>query len=302
MSTIFATRRGFLYQDKFVVLSFLNHLISKSILEIYIDYPFNSPGQRSMDLRLLFSDGDQIIERVFSIKTGESYKNDMQTTDSTQIKESFEELKIYDTLPRTISTQLEMILVISPPLKGRISDCWTQLKKVEGKSIYVGEAKIAIDWLYTYLGMAEFPNERDMFGFLKKIKIMDSYSDSPDSHAEEEAPLDDMIIRKIQKLIKELGAHSSEYQLPTDLLMYQMIHACQKNAGTGTDIVPILTDILIRFCTQRLMINTNGTGKFEKVYEDVQRMFETWKKSIPVVIPPSEVPVIAESPEGETIT
>ncbi len=57
MSTIFATRRGFLYQDVQTCLQFLNYFQSKQIKEIYVDFEFDEAGQRSTDIKIVLIEG-----------------------------------------------------------------------------------------------------------------------------------------------------------------------------------------------------------------------------------------------------
>ncbi len=251
-------------------------------MAIFIDFPFDSPNQRSMDLKLIIKTIGLPIERAISIKTGESFKKDLRTDDSTQIKESFEELKVYNDLHGE-TTDLEMFLVISPPIKSRIASYWERLKAIDGKHIYTADARIATDSLFSDLSMPEFATPKDMFGFIKNISICDSYQDVPDSEIEDETPLDDIIIRKIQKLAKELGADSTATELPDKLLMFEMLHSCQRYAGTGTDMSPILTKILLGFFAQRLMINRNGTEKFKDKHDEIKRVFEIWRRGVSIV-------------------
>ncbi|OGE25744.1 hypothetical protein A2780_02545 [Candidatus Daviesbacteria bacterium RIFCSPHIGHO2_01_FULL_41_45] len=301
MSTIKATRQGFLYQDKYALWLFLTHFLSKNLAELYIDYPFGETAQqRSMDLRLILKESEDRVEKVYGIKTGESFKLDMTTEHSSQIKEAFKELRLYEAVPHLAI--LDMLLIISPPLKSKIADCWNQLEKLDGKANYGGEAKNAADWLFDYLEIAEFANGRGMFTFLKKIKIRDSYPDIPDGEGEDESPLDAIIIRKIQKFAETLGVNSTDTELPPELLFHQMLYLCQKHAGTGIDIAPILKMNILNFFAHRNMINRSGTADFGESLREIERRCKTWEEAdlLVVVTPlPQISPAVAS--EGGNI-
>src|SRR3990167_3043800 len=72
MSSIFQTRRGFFYQDRYAVYIFLSHLLKNDVKEFFTDFPLQ--GQKSIDVRLIDS---QNIEKVFEVKTGEVFKLDL---------------------------------------------------------------------------------------------------------------------------------------------------------------------------------------------------------------------------------
>ncbi len=300
MSTIKATRQGFLYQDKYALWLFLTHFLSKNLAELYIDYPFGETvQQRSVDLRLILRESEDQVEKVYGIKTGESFKLDMTTEHSSQIKEAFKELRLYEAVPHLAT--LEMLLIISPPLKRKIADCWNQLEKLDGKTNYGGEAKNAADWLFDYLEITEFVNGREMFAFLKKIKIKDSYPDVPDGEGEEESPLDAIIIRKIQKFAEALRVNSTDTELPPELLFHQMLYLCQKNAGTGLNIVPLLKKSILDFFAHRNMINRNGTADFGESLREIERRCKTWEEAAIVVVTPLSQISPAVASEGGNI-
>ncbi len=302
MSTIFATRRGYFYQDKYALLSFLTHFLAKDLIELYIDYPFDTPNQRSMDLKLKLKSGEGFIEKVCGIKTGENFKKDKSTENSHQIKDAFIELMMYKSLPIPDSTVLEMNLVVRPPLKDNILDCHRHLRKLDGRRNYQGEAKEAADWLSVYLSMSEFPTGRSIFPFLKMIKILDSLNDLPDSSGEDEGNLDQVIVRKIETLERDFYVTSTNHELRTELLAYNLIYLCQKYAGTGTNLVPILTAALFDFFAHRKIIHRMDSGlSLEDALRDVERRYVTWRDGTSVIASEQTLPTIVNVTEGGSL-
>lgn len=299
MSTIYATRQGYLYQDKFALLSFLTHFLAKDLLELYVDFPFDDPNQRSMDLRFILRDGEGKIEKICGVKTGDRFKNDTGTSDdSSQIRDAFKELNVYDSIARPADTTLIMSLVINPPFRDKISDCWRHLHKINGKHNYADEVITSADWLHIYLSMSEFRDGRSMFGFLKKIKIEDSYSDLLDSEGEEMSPLDYMIKGKVEELEKIFGVDSKNHELPTELLISKLLYICQKNAGNGRDIVDLFKKAVLDFFARRGIVNRNDNTDYEKALEEMERKYTIWQSRDLVVVVERSVPTVGAMTEG----
>lgn len=303
MSIILSTRRGFLYQDKFVLLLFFKHLLRRDIQELFADLPFGPSNRRSMDVKLILKTSSVPDEKVYSVKTGESFKNGARVRDTNQIRESFKELQVYDSL-HGIDTELEMNLIILPPILGRISACWTNLKWIEGKSRCVGDALTGTEWLFNYLSMPEFPTIDDLFNFSRKLKIDNSFPDTPNSPAERETPIEQVIIREIETVTAQLGTGLTGHQLPPELLMYRMLNTCQMNSGTGQNIAPLLNEDIIWFVAQRKIINPDGTGRLEDKLPEARSAFEIWMNTPPqsaLIVPTPVSNNTVQTMEGGTI-
>lgn len=310
-STIYATRSGFLYQDCYAILEFLTHYLARDLVEFHVDYPFTGrsgvKNQRSIDVRLILKPLNENgnIERVCGVKTGENFKKNLPISDkeSTQIKEAFRELKEYASLSRPDNTALEMYMIIRPPLREVIAEVWGYLGYIDGRQVFTGNAKTAATRLYRKLGFqTDFPSAHEMFGFVKRVKVRDSYKDIVDSMAESSSPIDDAIIRKIEKIGGEFYADAAEYQMPSELLFSRLILECQKMAGLTNNFVPRLEEIMIDFFTKRKIIHKGWETDYKTTHDELVNYIKGWKKRVPVASATNQtVTSPTTSSEGEQI-
>lgn len=296
MSTIFATRRGFLYQDRYAVLQFLKYFQSKQIAEFYVDFTFEEAGQRSIDIKIVFLDGTL---KIIEVKSGEDFKQDKRKNESSEVKDAFKGFVDYS----VTNGESGMSFVLTPELRGKITNYWKNLTELQGTPSFISPvAKSTSDWLYRKLNIPHFTSHEGLYLFIKNLEICCGDSDIPDNSSDQHSPIDDLANQKIRDLSIEFLANTTEPELPCELLYYQMLHYCQRYSGTNTDICQILTDLILRFFSQRKMIDRSASGDFNSIYEELKRFYTGWRS--PATTTPAINPTLspsAELPEGGTI-
>lgn len=297
MSTIFATRRGFLYQDRYSVLQFLKYFQSKQIAEFYIDFTFDEAGQRSVDIKIVLRDG---TAKIVEVKSGEDFKQDKRKKETSEIRDAFEEFVDYV----VVNGQSSMAFVITPELRGKITAYWQNLTDLQSTPSFRSPiAKRTASWIHGKINLAHFTTHEMLYDFVKNLEITCGDSDVPDNANDQHSPIDDLVSQKIRDLSIDFHANATEPELPCEMLSHQMIYTCQKYAGTNVNICEILTELILKFFTQRQMIDRTASGDFHTIYEDLKRFYETWstQASATTTAPaPQETPV-AEVTEGGAI-
>jgi len=296
MSTIFSTRNGFLYQDRFAVLTYLSHFQSKELKAFYVDFAL--PNQKSIDIRLLTVNGG---ERIYEVKTGENFKMDRRKKDSSEIRDAFINLFEY----KQSNPAVKMSLIISPKLEGRITAYWDKITQINLSSSFLPQrVKEASTWLHKRLRIPGISRSSDFYDLCKSINIESSFNDQAQNSNDRYPDIDDAIIRKIDDLSNSFRAGACSYELPSEHLLFQMIHECRKHAGTNIDLSPILEELIISFLAQRRLIEsykrpTDISSRRQEKYQEVRSEVTSWKNELATV--PLESVTISEVPEGRQI-
>lgn len=300
MSTIFATRRGFLYQDIYAVLQFLKYFQSKQITEFYVDYEFNPANQGSIDIKVILVDG---TTKIIEVKSGENFKQDKRKKETSEVREAFIELVECAGLGNDILKSF----VLSPEFKGKpkIFEYWQNLVTLKTfPTFQSADAKRIAKWFYLKLSIPQFTTHESTFDFIKNLEIECSDNDVHDNENDHSSPIEDSVIQKIRDLSEDFGVDGTDQELPCKMLFTQMIYTCQKYAGTNVNLYDKLTDLILRFFSQRRMINRPASRDFPTVYEDIKRFYSTWRTQVGAAIMPitPDAPApVAEVTEGGTI-
>lgn len=268
VSTIFSTRKGFLYQDRYAVLAYLNHFQQKNVKAFYVDYPL--ANQKSLDIRI-FTFEDK--ESIYEVKSGEEFKKDKRKNESSEVKDAFKELNDYS----RINNLASLNLVISPDLRGKISEYWTHLKDIEGRSSYVGKAKESTAWLYRRLAdLNGISSQRDLFNFCKQVSINPSFSDTTDNSEDPYPDIEDAIIRKIDDLASNshFSCTAGAFHVHSKILMQEMLHEVRKHAGTANNLCDVMENCIAEFfMVRKIVCWTNNPSDPDTEKERIRKEF-----------------------------
>jgi hypothetical protein len=295
MSNIFATRRGFLYQDRFAVLQFLKYFQSKEIVEFYIDYTFDQSCRRSVDVIIVLTNG---IKFIFEVKSGQDFKHDKRKKDSSEVRDAFNQFLEYT----AAKGPSNMSFVMTPELRGKVTQYWQYLTELQDTpSFRSPNARHPVKWLFQKLNINYFTSHKMLYDFVKNLTITCGDSDIPDNTNDQHSPIDDLVSQKIRDLSFDFRANTTEPELPCEMLYHQMLFLCQKYAGTNRNICELLTDLILKFFSQRQMINRTASGDFHNIFEGTKRFYTTWRTQLSAVTPITPEVSVAIVSEGGVI-
>lgn len=272
MSTIFATRRGFHYQDKVALYLFLKHFRSRNLTSFFVDYPL--ADQKSLDIRLLTRVGSE--EKVYEIKTGETFKDD-----EVEIASSMLDLHTYGGTFPSVKLHLYMNHGYLPT----ISEYWSHLTILRRYKILNSDrAHNSAQWLMEKLNFdqAIFPDQKSVHTFCSQIAIDDLPADCNTSQSPSDPQLEGLILEEIESLISELGADSTNYEYPKEILFHNLLYHLVRMSGSGEDTVPIIQDCIIEYITMRKLFSehyprpTAVEQKKGEIKTVVQSTFNQW--------------------------
>ncbi len=293
-SIIQSTRRGFLYQDRVALLTFLIHYSRNDIHAFYVDYPIPQ-SKKSLDIRLIDAND---TEKVTEVKSGEVFKRDTATDHKTQIADAISDLDKYI----SSNPNCEGRLVVSPKAKAKVAGYWASLTEIKEANSYTPYIrKVSLD-LAKKLGIPGKKTAKSVYEIAHKIQIEEGKNDCLNGESDRFCDLDDDICNIIDDFASKFHAKATDNELPSSLLMYELMQICALNAGTGTDIFPLLKDKIISFLGHRKLLDKNlarivdRDGEQQHHYEDMTRQFTQWETSVPV--PTTAVLTI---PEGGSI-
>lgn len=273
LSTIFATRRGFLYQDKFAVLTYLEHFQAKNIEEFYIDYVWS--GQKSIDVRLV---DRKKLENVYEIKSGEAFKLDKRKKESSEIRNAFIDLHNY----HKNSKDAKLNLIIRKGFKPKISTYWDKIQTINKRytTLKFPPAKEAISWLFLNLDIPNIYDVDSLYFFCKILNLDDSHQDELYNRDDEFSDIEKITIQIIDTICKLFNAGVCIYEFPSKILFFEMLHICATSAGTNENLHPKLTELIIQFITSRRLLDNNPVCKKSitrnEIYENVKKEFDQW--------------------------
>lgn len=282
----------------FAVLQFLKHFQSKQITEFYVDYVFDEANQGSIDIKIVLANG---TTKIIEVKSGENFKQDKRKKETSEVREAFIELVECAGLGNDILKSF----VLSPGFKGKpkIFEYWQNLVTLKTYPTFLSaDAKRISKWFYLKLSIEKFTTHESVFDFIKNLEIECSDNDVHDNENDHNSPIEDSVIQKVRDLSVDFDANGTELELPCEMLFNQMVYVCQKYAGTNKNLCELLTDLLLRFFSQRRMINRSASGDFNTAYEDVKRFYSTWRtQAVAAIAPTTPEPTVAELTEGGTI-
>lgn len=283
MSTIFATRRGFLYQDVYAVLEFLKLFQSKKLTEFYVDFSYDSSSQRSVDIKVVLTDGST---KVIEVKSGQSFKQDKRKKDSSEVRDAFLEFTEY----RKLDNNALMVFALSPEFKGkpRIFEYWQNLINLHNIPTFSTEARRITNILHNKLRISDFSSLKELYLFVRNLEITPGDTDSHDNPDDPYSDIEDKAIQKVRDICSgtHFQAGATELELPCDILYYNLIYTCQKGAGSNTDIYSNLKNKILNFIARRNML-LKRSRDIDLYQSKVEDSFNAWISgtSIPSPLP-----------------
>ncbi len=286
MPTIVATRRGFLYQDIYAVLEFLKFFQANELSEFYTDFTFS--GQRSIDIKVVLNTG---LVKIIEVKSGQNFIQDARKKDTSEVREAFIEFAEH----RRINGDTSMAFVLSPDFKERprIFEYWQHLIDLRNIPTFTLDAKRKTKWLYEKLRLPQISTHEELYEFVRNLEIAPGDTDSHDNQNDPYSDIEDKVMQKIRDIcsLEHFDAAATEPELPCDILFYELIYICQKNAGSN--LFPALTDKVLNFISRRKML-LNNSRNLRAHRRDVDASFSAWSTGATVPEPGS----VATMPEG----
>ncbi|KKR17524.1 MAG: hypothetical protein UT44_C0008G0011 [Candidatus Levybacteria bacterium GW2011_GWA1_39_32] len=266
MSSIFQTRRGFFYQDRYAVYIFLSHLLKNDVKEFFTDFPLQ--GQKSIDVRLIDS---QNIEKVFEVKTGEVFKLDLNA----EIRDAVMDLYKYQKGKNNILPGL----IVSRGLKPRISTYWDKIKGIQGYKRIAGEAKNSLDWLKKDLNDSSL-TDKELFDFSKILNLDDFDNDIKNNEHDEHCDADGKVIDLIRDIGNSIGVNAMEAEYHPRILMNDILFLCREYAGTATNLYANILDAITAYFARRIFLDkrfvpdgNNRDEAFREITDEVKNEF-----------------------------
>lgn len=281
MSSIRATRLGFIYQDKFALLQYLSLLqAGKKVLEFFVDYP-RASSQKSIDIRIIEEVAGKYVEHIYEVKTGQSFKLDKKYKGTSEIREAITNIKDYCKDKKDIYTTI----VISPELKGKVSSYWDSIQAIEGSSAFQGSVINSCEQLVRLLQISDLNDAQGLYKFCKNVQIhiCDSYSDIPNGDDTNASPMDNQIIAILREFNDIFKVDAFEYELPPSLLYHSLLHTLSYKVGTAENIAESLDKCITEFFTRRKLINHIQGLIFHDVKEGIVKVYQNWKTRLPSV-------------------
>lgn len=281
MTSIRATRLGFIYQDKFALLQYLSLLQGgKKVLEFFVDYPLTN-SQKSVDIRVIQKVEGEILEYIYEVKTGQGFKIDKKYKGTSEIREAVLNIKEYCTGKNNIFSAI----VVSPELKGKVSDYWNFIQAIECSSAYQGAVVNSCQKLTKLLNLDDLTDAKQLFKFFKNVKIhiSDSYSDALNGDETNCSPLDNQIIAILRELNDVFKVDAFEYELPPSMLYHSLLQTMSHKVGTAENLTESLDNCITEFFTRRKLIKRDPEMIFHTINLDVVKAYQKWKERMPVV-------------------
>lgn len=265
---IYYSRRGFIYQDKYVVYFYLKNLKYK-IEEFFADFPFNE--KISIDIRITYKEK---TEQLFEIKSGETFKNDFERIG-----------KALKTLFKCgIQNTTEKYFIVHPEFTEKIAKCWEKIIFLNTpRVVKTSEVKGALNWIIDNLKLKALGDSDRIYNFLQNIKIKLGYEDAKNNGIDGNDDLARLIISMLDECAKELKVTVPSFELPTELLMYELLHKVANYSGTGRDLNLEFESSIIKFFSKRYhLANIYDLNKQRKlitekdIEDDIRKSFRTF--------------------------
>ncbi len=294
MSIIRATRRGFLYQDRVAVSIYLDELQKGNIKEYYNDFPHLS--RKSLDIKHVDANNCEII---YEVKSGEEFKKDKKSKDSSEIRDAFLNFKEY----LDSNSDSKLYLIIRKPFKNEISNYWNNMEIIHRYSFNHPTIKIALDYLYKKLNLPDIGSNEELFGFCRKINMSEYENDELNHNNDRFCDIDDKVINSIDDLADLFDAHESFYEHPSETLMRSLYFMANSHAGSGLDLHPIFLKMIENFFASRKFLNhceppaASHHKTRENVRDKIQKKINELSKKI--IFVENKITTVAYGSEGE---
>ncbi len=278
ISSVMKSRRGISYQDKYVLLVFLEGLIEdlnceSDICLLEANTEFSYGRNLSLDIRMLFSEKEVIYE----VKTGKAYKDDKK-----EIGKSLDSLYEYAQGRLDLGEPIEIRLVITPEFREKIMSVWSQLlhineaHSVTKKNFYGKTVASSIKDLIEKLDLKKL-TKKNFESFVKKMKIEVGPKDELRDGGSE---IDDRIRGRIRMLLKKCRCENNEVESPVDSIQLELIDVVRLSSeGRVTDFKKSMIDKLIQ-CFARKKILENASYKQEFIFSNEISGYEKDIKSL----------------------
>lgn len=296
MSTIYATRLGFCFQDKYACLLFLKGLISGELRELYTDFPV--AGQLSLDIVLKTgSNGRVTKEQSYEVKTGQKFKDDASTHKRSQVRDVIQSFHQFS----AGSTNFEGIVTFTSG-SGRALQLYTGPARVLKESrILDRTARTAAKELISLLKMDELNTQRDTHNFFKRVR----FNELPYTNDEAWTTVDTDIDGHISTIATSLGAEARTFELPNKFLISKLYYTIQQYNGTGENVAEHLIKEVIDFMILRKMLSNypsppeSPTQLREQALAQIRRDMISNYKVEDLMPPPETVPASDLAVGGE---
>jgi hypothetical protein len=253
MSTIYATRLGFCYQDKMACLLFLKELRAGTIRELYTDYPMPE-NQHSLDILLKIGTSDTSKERVYEVKTGEYFKNDSKSTTKKGQSSEIRDVVLTFLEYSKLSPDFEGFISFSNGLKIGINSYIGPANTLRLNARLTSPTRAAADDLKTKLGIPALNTQREIHNFFKRV----TFDELPYDNNHTWTTLDEHIRSEITEIANALGINDHVHELPNEYLAAKLLYTIQKLTGSGNDVTKELLAEVMDFMSLRKLLDNHS--------------------------------------------
>ncbi len=256
------TRKGFLYQDKYALLKFIEKLLSdEKLAEFYVDYPNGS--RKSIDIFLKSAQS----EEVYEIKTGEIFKKD---------KNKLLGKELVDFYYFVDNGKIKKYLVVTDPIPSEMSLNYTFIKainekkrnthKLAGKSLGSIKKELWKKWNFHTNGI-KFDN---FVEFLKSfdIQIKPENEFGPNSNSD----IDSIILGKINEVNNKFESKNktfcNEWFDDSNIIKDELLYEIVECAGTGKNIIFDLIKTISHGYARKSIVSQKDVNAIDLKKED----------------------------------
>lgn len=272
MSSIYASRLGFCYQDKMACLLFLKELREGTIRGLYTDFPIDE-NQLSLDILIRVGSGDTIKERVYEVKTGESFKNDSTSSG----KKKGQSSEVRDVILAFLeyskqSPDFDGFISFSNGLGVGINNYIGPANRLRLGVTMTAPVRAAADELKTKLNIKALNTQRDIHKFFKRVR----FDEQPYDNGHTWSTLDEHIRSELIEIAKTLRVDDHVHELPYEYLASKLLYSIQKHTGSGNDITKeLLGEIMSFMCLRKLLDNHTVSGVPEQIKGEAKQYVKT---------------------------
>jgi hypothetical protein len=245
MHTIYATRQGFCFQDKYACLLFLQELRTGKLRELFTDFP--TQNQQSLDILIKTGDaGTATEERVYEVKTGQKFKDDASTHKLTEVRDVIQNFIKYLEDSPNAKCFITFTTGTARPLRQYTgpADILFDSRRLDDP------ARRAADSLIALLGSSLIGSQRNAFNFFKRVKFDGlSYSNN-----QTWTRVDEDICSHITSIAQELSADTSVSELPNEYLLSKLYYTAQRHTGSGDNVAEHLIKEVVDFMMLRKIL------------------------------------------------
>lgn len=253
-------------------LLFLKELRSGTIRELYTDYPIET-NQLSLDILLRVGLGDSSKEKVYEVKTGESFKKDATTSTKTKGQSS----EVRDVVLTFLeyskqSPEFEGYISFSNGLSVGINNYLGSANRLRMGARLIGDVKLAAEDLIAKLNIKDLSTQRDIHKFFRRVR----FEEEPYDNEQAWSTLDEHIRSEILEIAKTLDVDDHVHELPYEYLASKLLYTIQKHTGSGTDITKeLLAEVMDFMYLRRLFDSHSIPGVREQIKGDARQYVKT---------------------------